>query len=97
MKRNRIIMILTAALIVLSGVARAEQVCMDTDEMRAALIDWYGEMPVTDQVDGQQYWASAESGTWTLVMERSDGRSCVVAQGDDWQQLMAELARNPFS
>ena len=65
--------------------AKAEQVCMVADEMKAALIDWYGERPVAEPSQNkEQIWASKETGTWTMIKLLSDGNACVVAQGDDW-------------
>ncbi|MCX7558221.1 S-adenosyl-L-homocysteine hydrolase [Sulfitobacter sp. F26204] len=73
-------------------------VCMATGEMKAALIDWYGEAPVAEPSDAkEQLWVSQETGTWTLLKNFSDGNSCVLAQGDDWMtgtgqdQFLAQL------
>ena len=79
--------------------AQAEQVCMNADEMAAALIDWYGESPVAAPDENrQQIWASSATGTWTMVRTFSDGSACVLAQGDDWtpaadqERLVAQLS-----
>ncbi len=73
-------------------------VCMSADEMKAALIDWYGEEPVAEpSSDKEQVWASKSTGTWTMIKTYSDGSACVLAKGDDWMsgiedgQLLAEL------
>ena len=92
----------TAAIILglasFSTAAQAEQVCMSADEMKAALIDWYGEQPVpgaSDKTD--EVWASPQTGTWTMFRTFSDGNACVLAQGDDWlmaptdNELVAQL------
>ena len=69
----------------ISSTAQAEQVCMTADEMQSALIDWYGEEPVTEPTDdNRQLWASNRTGTWTMVKTLADGNACVVAQGEDW-------------
>ena len=58
---------------------------MPAAEMKASLIDWYGETPVAEPTAAkEQLWASKHTGTWTLVKTLSDGYACVVAQGDDW-------------
>jgi hypothetical protein len=31
-----------------------------------------------------EVWASAETGTFTVLMTRPDGTSCIVAAGTDW-------------
>ena len=78
----------TTAFVAATAVAaQAETVCMDTDEMQAALIDWYQEAPVAEPVahndSSVRLWASKDSGTWTLVRTELD-QSCVVAQGEGW-------------
>lgn len=66
--------------------AWAAPVCMDAFEMEAALIDWYGETPVSGAVTAnQQLWASDATGTWTLMELHTDGTACVLGQGDDWR------------
>jgi len=78
-------MLVTALTLTAVTPASADQVCMPYYEMRAALIDWYGERhkgPVTNV--NEQLWVSDVSGTWTLVKTLSDGNACVLAQGDDW-------------
>ena len=79
--------------------ARAENVCMMADEMKAALIDWYGETPVSEPNETrEQVWASDDTGTWTIIRTFSDGSACVLAQGEDWSpasdgtQMLAQLA-----
>lgn len=73
-----------------ANTATAQEVCMPTHEMRAALIDWYGEHPVRGQDQGNtQLWVSDASGTWTILKTLSDGNSCVQAQGEDWMAGMS--------
>jgi hypothetical protein len=65
--------------------AAAEDVCMPAGEMKAALIDWYGERPVPGESQGSsQVWASSTTGTWSMVKFMGDGNACVTAQGDNW-------------
>lgn len=62
-----------------------QDVCMPAEEMKASLVDWYGETPVAEPSDeGEQMWASDRSGTWTMVKLMADGNACVIAQGDNW-------------
>jgi len=32
-----------------------------------------------------EVWTSPDSGSWTLLLSRADGVSCVLATGTDWQ------------
>ena len=91
-------MLVTALTLTAVTPASADQVCMPYYEMRAALIDWYGERPKGPVINvNEQLWVSDVSGTWTLVKTLSDGNACVLAQGDDWMggldtdQIVAEL------
>jgi hypothetical protein len=71
----------------------AGDVCMPAPEMKAALIDWYGERPVAaPSADRKQLWVSQTSGTWTLVRTFSDGISCVLAQGEEWTGTLSQDA-----
>lgn len=77
----------------------AQDVCMPAAELKASLIDWYGEAPVAEPTEAnQQLWASQTSGTWTMVRTMADGNACVLAQGDDWmagtsdREILALLA-----
>lgn len=81
---------LTAALALsaLATTVGAQTVCMDTREMEAALKDWYGEAPVENYAgQKQQVWASAATGSWTVVKYLTDGNSCVVEQGENWPDV----------
>ncbi|WP_299045157.1 hypothetical protein [uncultured Tateyamaria sp.] len=83
---------------VFPATAWAETVCMDAAEMEAALIDWYGETPVSGaSADAQQLWASPDTGTWTLMELKRNGTACVLGQGDDWlgsSDLLLALERS---
>ncbi|MEM7075813.1 MAG: hypothetical protein AAGA28_10645 [Pseudomonadota bacterium] len=37
-----------------------------------------------------EVWASEETGTFTVMLTRPDGVSCVVATGTDWHQISPE-------
>lgn len=67
------------------AVASADPVCMPTGELRAALVDWYAEVPVdSDHAAGLQLYASELNDTWTLVEHRTGGVSCSIITGDDY-------------
>tara|TARA_R110001632_G_scaffold106048_3_gene215626 strand:- start:241 stop:558 length:318 start_codon:yes stop_codon:yes gene_type:complete len=78
-------LVLTFAIGAVSAPAFAGEVCMPAQELKASLVDWYGEEPVPNQQDGNvQVWASEMTGTWSAVKTLSDGTACVTAQGTDW-------------
>lgn len=90
---------LTLGATAFASAATAEDVCMTMDEMGAALIDWYGEHPISAPSEtNEQVWVSQATGTWTMVKTFSDGTACVIAQGEDWngglsnREMLAQLA-----
>ncbi len=32
-----------------------------------------------------EIWSSEETGTWTMLLSRADGISCIIASGQNWQ------------
>lgn len=38
-----------------------------------------------------EIWAAPETGTWTVLMTRADGITCVVASGTNWHQQDPDL------
>ncbi|MBE3638919.1 S-adenosyl-L-homocysteine hydrolase [Mangrovicoccus algicola] len=68
--------------------ASAEVVCMDSDEMEAALIDWYQLQPVDwTETEKSVIWASNRSGIWaTVSYDDRSHRACVVEQGENWTE-----------
>ncbi|MFQ3233687.1 MAG: hypothetical protein ACI82J_001380 [Sulfitobacter litoralis] len=69
--------------------ALASDVCMPAQELKASLVDWYGETPVEGQDDSAvQIWASDNTGTWSAVKTLSNGMACVTAQGQNWMAGM---------
>ena len=67
------------------AIAQEEAVCMPTGEAEAALLDWYGETPVSGNAeDGHMIWAAGIGKSWTLLSYEPGGMSCTLAQGDNW-------------
>ncbi|MFT6676870.1 MAG: hypothetical protein ACJAVM_003076 [Sulfitobacter sp.] len=68
-----------------ASAANAGDVCMPAGELKASLIDWYGEQPIAEPTEKhEQLWASKQTGTWTMVKTLADGNACVIGQGDNW-------------
>ncbi len=91
--------ILAALALLVPAAATADIVCMDSDEMEAALIDWYQLQPVSwTSTENSVIWASADSGVWALVdYDDKTHMSCVLDQGEDWTEggagMMSAAAR----
>lgn len=74
--------------------AETRTACAERKSVVARLADRYGE---TLQSIGLQsnsavieVYASPDTGTWTILMTRPDGISCLIASGDMWQPDVAE-------
>ncbi len=40
-----------------------------------------------------EIWSSQETGSWTMLLSKADGTSCVIASGTSWQfEMKAEVA-----
>jgi hypothetical protein len=80
-----------AALAVLApAFAHAQQLqCADRGLVTDRLADAYGETFAGGGLGNAtslfEVWTSDETGTWTILMTRADGQSCIVATGTHWQ------------
>jgi len=67
----------------------APLVCHDYDELAHELERRFGETPVSIGVQANgnllQVFASANSGSWTILSVAPDGVGCVVAAGRHWR------------
>ncbi len=65
--------------------------CLPIAVMAKALVDDHDErsIVVAFAADGTilNVFAPADGKTWTIVKIKSDGESCIVAFGQDWEQL----------
>jgi hypothetical protein len=65
-------------------------VCGPRKEIMKQLSQSFSEAPtaigVTSTGELLQVLASADKSTWTIVVSRPDGLSCIVAAGADWQE-----------
>lgn len=90
MKRTPIIAVIGLALAAASAPASAAMPCAPRDQLRADLAARYGETPVARGVVGDRHVFevyAAPTGSFTVVVTRPDGLSCVMAAGDGWQAV----------
>jgi len=91
--------ILSAALIATATPLTAEIVCAPRAELIEKLTAAYGEarqgMGMRGAESIMELWASDATGSWSVVMTYTDGRSCIVAAGDDWTDDPAIVAADP--
>lgn len=83
--------VLAACLALSAADAAAQSVCGDRTQIVRRLADAYGEVRRGGGVGGPkvifELFASPETGSWTLLATRPEGRSCVVAVGESWRDL----------
>ncbi|MCV6594367.1 MAG: hypothetical protein OIF48_15545 [Silicimonas sp.] len=71
------------------GVLCAQTHCADRDAVVDRLEVKYGESfsggGIRNEKSIYEVWMSEENGTWTILLTRADGKSCIVASGTDWR------------
>ena len=78
----------------LAGPAQAQTVdpsrCGAHDNIRSTLSDRFAEKQTSIGVIGDSAVVEvyvSTTGTWTILITRADGSSCVVAAGHSWEQV----------
>ncbi len=86
--------ILLVALLVASP-ATAQMVCAERDKFLKRLGNGYAEAPVAMGLtsDGTVLEVlTSTKGTWTIIITKPSGQSCIVASGEAWEQIEPRLA-----
>lgn len=87
--------LLTAVLIACALPAAAQQACAPRAEIVSYLRKQYDEtrrgIGLMTGGTVAEVFASASTGTWTIIVTRPDGVACAVAAGEAWQDTMPEL------
>ena len=82
---------LTLALLAACGPVYAQTNCMPTEQVQITLLEDYGEVPLTMGLAGPgvivEYWGNPETGTWSIVINRANGISCVPVSGTDMELI----------
>ena len=67
----------------------AQGTCAERDAMVTNLQNRYGEAFAGGGLQNAksiiEVWFSEEKGTWTVLMTRADGKSCIMASGTNWR------------
>ncbi len=83
-------LILMIGFILFAPAALAQPVCGSHQSISESLKKSYTEAPVSMGVTvggGVIEVFSSEKGTWTLVITQPNGMSCLIAAGQDWENL----------
>lgn len=69
----------------------AQPVCMPHDELRVELHKNFLEAPAAIAIANNgaliELYAKRDRSSWTLMMTRPDGTSCVLVAGEEWNDL----------
>lgn len=75
--------------------AAAQTVCMNRAEVLEQLSSNYAETPIALGLDKGgdvfEIFSSGDGATWTMVLTRPDGATCLVASGEAWQAIPAKV------
>lgn len=86
---------LAAAFLTLAPAALAQDVvpCGDRDKVTAMLAKRYKEVPraigLASRSGVMEIYVS-KTGSWTLLMTNPSGRTCMIAVGENWEELKAK-------
>lgn len=82
---------LISGLAISAAADAASPACGPRDQLLGELAKQYHEAPVALGLDNSGalivVLASDDGGTWTIVVNRPNGTSCLVASGEEWQAL----------
>lgn len=71
--------------------AQAQPICATHESIESFLDKRFGEEPISLGIANTgalvEVFTSGEGKTWTIVVTRVDGRSCILAAGADWYDL----------
>ena len=86
-----------ASLAVSTTAAQAQMQCHEHKEVLGKFADTYKEAPVAGGLtqDGRllQVLSSGDAGTWTIVLSKPDGLTCVIMAGEAWRKLNPKPAQ----
>ena len=78
---------------IIPSVGAAQQSCATRDKVVERLSTGYGESFVGGGLQSEtkifEVWFSEKEGTWTILMTKSDGTSCIMAAGTNWREADA--------
>ncbi|MDD9923103.1 MAG: hypothetical protein OXQ92_12615 [Boseongicola sp.] len=86
---------LTLLAVTLPTATFAQTNCADRSLVVEKLASGYGETFGGGGLQNSnrvfEVWISQEKGTWTILMTKADGTSCIMASGTNWRDGMPDL------
>ena len=85
--------IVTAALVfgtlALAPPVHAQSICADrniiVERLKSGFHESYQGAGLQSTTSLIEIWSSDETGSWTMLLSKADGTSCVIASGVNWQ------------
>lgn len=95
-------LIAAAGVIAMTSGAEAQMLCKERSEVLAQLSTGYKEAPTAMGLASNgaliEVLTSSEDGrTWTIIITRPNGVSCVMATGESWQNIQVAMNTDPAS
>jgi hypothetical protein len=103
MLRKALLSVLSATALILIDPSsiQAQDRCLPRHEMLKHLSAQFKETPVAiglvDDATALEILTTADGKTWTAVLTRSNGLTCVVASGESWNYAAPHLAVKAMS
>ncbi len=72
------------------GAAAATPMCGEHKRMTEVLVNKYDEAPKAIGTVNQKWFMEvyvSKAGSWTILVTSADGNSCIVAAGQDWEDV----------
>lgn len=87
---------LTVILLANPALMPAEIVCAEREALLTSLSREYAEAPkelgLANNGNVVELLTTRDGRTWTMLMTRPDGTSCVIAAGEAWEAVPAQMA-----
>lgn len=94
---RRILTGLALLAVTIPATAHAQSACAERDTVVEKLEAKYGESFAGGGLQSAnsvfEVWFSKEKGTWTILLTRADGVSCIMASGTNWREGLPGLQK----
>jgi len=94
MKNGFNVVLAAACLASFGGAAMAQTACGDRDKIVGQLQGKYNESHRASGLETDtkmvEIWTSGDSGTWTILITKANGQTCVAAAGRNWLDMPQE-------
>ena len=79
---------LIASLLGMAGAAQAQQLCLPHEEAISRLQEYHGEtakgLGLGNRGESVMELFTSKKGSWTILVTRTNGLSCIAASGENW-------------